>query len=109
LEVNDLFAGWDEHPPTNILVKALLEGLGGGNKAKTKAVTSADIPAAAMDAMQKSAMQAIAAKAGPTLPIIQGKDKALPKTPPIFDENELRQRNAEVLKRRATMKVVQDV
>ena len=97
-EVNELFSGWDEYPPTNILVKALVEGFGG--KKKSTVDETVEMPQEAFDAMQKSAMAEIAVKAGPRLPILQGKDRGLPKTPPVFDIEVMRQRNAEVLARR---------
>ena len=92
-EVKELFEGWGEYPPTNILVKALVEGFGG----KTSSLPSQqEIPPAAMEEMQRSALAAIAIKAGPRLPIVRGKDKGLPKAPPVFDLDELRRRNANV-------------
>jgi hypothetical protein len=46
-----------------------------------------------MEAMRQSALAEIQVKAGPRLPVMQGKDKGLPKTPPVFDENVLQERN----------------
>ena len=91
-EVRELFDGWSDHPPTNLLVKAIVEGLGGG---KPKTYAPVDVPPEAFEQMQKSALAAIAVKAGPRVPIIHGKDKGLPKAAPIFDLDELRKRNAE--------------
>jgi hypothetical protein len=97
-EVEDLFSGWEEFPPTNLLVKAIVEGLGGGRK-----VTSSEdftVPSEALDAMQRSALSQISAKAGPQLPVIRGADVGLPKTTPVFDLDTMRQRNQDRLKTR---------
>lgn len=99
-EVNELFAGWSEHPPTNILVKALVEGFGGGVKTQVRYYDTIDIPVEATAAMQRSALAGIAAKAGATLPVLQGHDSGLPKATPIFDIGEMRERNANVIRRR---------
>jgi len=96
LEAQELFEGWVDHPPTNLLVKAIVEGFGGAKPKLAEGAWSADnIPPEAMQAMQNSALQQIAVKAGPTLPIQRGRDKGLPKAPPIFDEETMRQRNEE--------------
>ena len=106
-EVNELFAGWGEYTPTNLLVKAIVEGLGGG--VKEKPMAEQDIPPEAMEAMRNSALTAIAAKAGSRVPILQGRDPGLPKAEPAFDLEEMRRRNADVLRRRAMMKVADRV
>jgi hypothetical protein len=95
-EVNDLFVGWSEHPPTNILVKALVEGLGGGLRSSMPEENIDDVLAshpAANYAMQNAAVQAIAAQAGSRLPVTYGRDSGLPKTPPVFDIDKLREKN----------------
>lgn len=95
-----MFAGWDEHPPTNILVKALLDGLSGGAKPKTDAEGNWNIPPEALAEMQKSAVASIQAKADPGwLPVKSGPDKGMPKMAPIFDVDELKAKNAEALQR----------
>jgi hypothetical protein len=98
LEAQELFEGWADHPPTNLLVKAIVEGFGGG-KPSAPAGGWENVPpealAEANRAMQNSALQQIAVKAGPTLPIQKGRDRGLPKAPPIFDEETMRQRNEE--------------
>ena len=83
--------GWDESPPTNILVKALVQGFG-GTVSKPRPIE--DIPPDKLKEMQESAMAGIRHKAGNRVPIIRGKDKGLPKTAPVFDVETLRQRNA---------------
>jgi len=98
-EVQDLFAGWGEYTPTNVLLKALLKGLGGEQTPPT--VSTPDIPSHVFDEMQRSALAGIAAKAGPRLPITRGKDAGLPKVAPVFDIDALRERNKEVLRRSA--------
>ena len=50
-------------------------------------------------ALQRGALAAIAAKAGTRLPIIQGKDKGLPKNAPVFDLEELRRKNDLIAKK----------
>lgn len=90
-----------------VLVKALAEGFGVIAKPEPKA--DFDIPPEAMLAMQASAISAISTKAGPRLPVIKGRDKGLPKTPPTFDLDELRRRNADVSRRRAQIKAVKSV
>lgn len=99
-EVNELFAGWDDYPPTNILVKALVEGFGVKKKPKTDGEDFV-VPQEAQDAMQRSAVGAIAAKADPRwLPVTRGRDRGLPKAAPVFDLTELRERNLEALRKR---------
>jgi hypothetical protein len=106
-EANELFTGWKEFPPTNLLVKAIVEGLGGGVKSENEAPF--EVPDEAMAEMQRSAASAIVAKAGNRLPMVRGKDAGLPKAPPVFDIEELRKRNAEVARRRAEIKAVKRV
>jgi hypothetical protein len=101
-EAHELFTGWDEHPPTNLLVKAIVEGLGGQTQPKANDVV--DVPPEAMLAMQRSAAQAVVAKAGSRLPMVHGRDKGLPSAQPVFDIEEMRRRNADVTRRRAQMK-----
>ena len=102
VEANELFTDWEEYPPTNLLVKAIVEGLGGG--AKPKENVDFAVPPEAMLAMQRSAAQAIVTKAGPRLPMVRGPDKGLPPTPPTFDLEEMRKRNVDVIQRRRQMK-----
>lgn len=97
--MNELFAGWDEHPPTNILVKALVEGFGGKTKPQG-ASAFVDVPPEATAEMSRSALTYIAAKAGSRLPIVKGRDKGLPAKPPSFDVEELKKRNIETIRRR---------
>ena len=97
-EVQELFEGWAEYPPTNLLVKALVGGFGGGSAATPE---SSEIPPDILAKMQQSALQVLAVKAGPGLPILRGRDKGLPKAEPIFDVTEMQQKNVECLKRRA--------
>ena len=104
-----MFAGWSKYPPTNILVKALVEGFGGTTKTTPKPGEEFEIPSEAMAAMQKSAVEAIAAKAGSRIPVMKGKDPGLPKAMPIFDLDAMRQKNADIVRKRATIKVVQNV
>lgn len=101
-EANELFNGWDEYPPTNILVKALVEGFGGGVKKKQLVDddSTIDVPDEAFKAMQRSALAGIAARAQGRLPIIAGPDLGLPKSQPVFDIDEMRKRNNDVIARR---------
>jgi hypothetical protein len=100
VEVNELFTGWNEHPPTNILVHAIVKGLGGETTTTSSSDDTFTIPNEAQDALQKSATAAIAAKAGHRLPVIQGRDTGLPKASPVFDVDALREKNIELLKKR---------
>ena len=104
MEVNELFLGWEDFPPTNLLLKALVEGFGGGKPAH-RATEPLEIPPEAAQAMQDSAMAAIVAKAGSRLPIVRGRDPGLPKTPPVFDLEALRKRNAEATAKRKARSV----
>jgi hypothetical protein len=46
--------------------------------------------------MQSSAIEGIRAKASPNfLPVMAGRDRGLPKAPPVFDEEALRAKNLE--------------
>lgn len=49
--------------------------------------------------MQSATLTELAAKAGPNLPIIRGRDPDLPPAP-VFDLDEMRSRNQELLKKR---------
>ena len=97
-EVNELFAGWEDYPPVSVTLKALAAGFGVGVKENKVQDDGTFIPSEAQEAMQRSAMQAIAAKAGSRLPIMRGKDPGLPKAKPVFDLNELRNKNIDALK-----------
>jgi len=100
--VNELFAGWKDHPPTNILVKALLDGFAGGGKKSSADGGEINIPPSAQDAMQRAAVAAISAKADAKwLPVTRGRDPGMPTSAPVFDVDELRSRNREVIKKRA--------
>jgi hypothetical protein len=92
-DVNDLTSQWKDHPPTNILLKGLIEGLAGGSKPTVDAAV--DMPPEAFEAMQNAALAGIAARAGNRIPIMAGRDPGLPKAAPVFDLDTLRQRNAE--------------
>lgn len=99
-EANELFEGWEEYPPTSITLKAIAAGFGVGQKENKVEDDGTFIPTEAQEAMQRSAMQAIAAKAGSRLPILRGGDPGLPKAKPVFDIDSLRNKNIEVLKKR---------
>lgn len=79
-----------------MMLQALLEGFGG----KTAGEKEVEVSPEALSAMQDSAVAAIAAKAGSRLPITRGRDKNLPRTPPMFDFEELRKRNEAILDKR---------
>jgi hypothetical protein len=98
--VGELFSGWTEHPPTNILVKALVDGFG-GMKRSTTIDEELVIPKQAQDALQAGAVSAIASKADPRwLPVVRGKDPGLSQTKPVFDTQELRRRSTDALRKR---------
>jgi hypothetical protein len=75
-----------------------MDGLSGGTK-EDKSETI-DMPPEAFEAMQASAVAAIAAKAGSRLPIVQGRDRGLPKAPPVFDIEEMKKRNEAGLRKK---------
>jgi hypothetical protein len=52
--------------------------------------------------MQRSALQGIKEKAGPLLPIMRGRDPGLPKAPPVFDLDKMREKNIASLRKRVT-------
>lgn len=83
-----------------VLVKAIVEGLGGARSAPREL----DMPAEAQEEMRRSALTQISAKAGSRLPILVGKDPGLPKQAPILDINLLRERNAELIRSRVQKK-----
>lgn len=97
--MNELFNNWADYPPTNILVKALVEGFGGGKKTIENDASSFQVTPEA-DLAMRSAVAQISAKAGRGLPVIRGRDTGLPNAPPIFDIEELKARNSAVAKRR---------
>lgn len=91
-----------------MLVKSLVEGFSGGTKkAVSQDDTSSAIPQEAFDAMQREALRGISQKVGSRLPIVRGKDRGLPKVEPVFDLNVMKERNVDVIRRRAKMKVVE--
>lgn len=95
-----MFAGWEEFTPTNVLVKALVQGFGGASPA-SPAATLDNISPEALEQMQRSAMAGIAAKADPRwLPIQRGVDKELAKLTPTFDMDELKARAEQSMQRR---------
>jgi hypothetical protein len=108
-EANELFQGWDEHPPTNLLLKAIAVGFGVIKKPEIKVQDDTLQHQQAFDAMQRAAMHEIAVKAGPRLPILQGPDLGLPKAKPIFDIEELLKRNANVVQQRAERRLQKNV
>jgi hypothetical protein len=89
LEVNELFEGWGDAPPTNLLLKAIIEGFGGKGQGR------AEPPVSAVQTPQDvdSALQELASKAGPALPVMRGKDPALGRFKPVFDEDSLKAKN----------------
>lgn len=97
--MNELFEGWSEHPPTNLLVKAIVEGLGGGRSSAPS--ENFVVPPEAQKAMQDSALAEISVKAGHQLPVLRGRDPGLPPAKPVFDLDEMKARNAEILQRRS--------
>lgn len=105
--MNELFSGWNEYPPTNLLLKALVEGFGGGSKPQVEP-ERLDIPPEAALAMQRSAAAEISTRIGRGLPMVRGRDTGLPKAPPVFDIDEMRKRN-EAIKNRRGLKVVGNV
>lgn len=104
-EVNELFEGWDEHPPTNILVKALVDGFSGKKPADVNSSSDVDMPPEAFKVMQASALEQIKHRAGNRVPVVRGKDPGLPKTAPIFDFDAMRAKNAERINRMETVSV----
>jgi hypothetical protein len=89
-EVNDLFSGWKDHPPVYVLVKAIVEGFGGGKKT--------DIEEKDIDQLQRESRG--------LLPILRGtKDPGLPKSAPVFDLDQMRIKNQERIKANLKLKV----
>ncbi len=95
-EANELFEGWVDYPPTNILVKAIVGWTSGTG---TKGVNGGAImPPEAAEAMEKAALAEIQAKGAGRIPIVRGRDKGLPKAPPVFDVEAMRAHNTDVAK-----------
>ena len=103
IEVQELFDGWKDYTPTNILVKALVEGFCG--KSKPEEEPFAELPPDAAKAMRQAALAEVARKAGPAIPIVRGKDRGLPQKAPVFDYEELRKRDEESQKRNNEFRV----
>lgn len=87
-EVNELFLTWNEHPPVYVLLKALVEGLGGGTKPKP---------------IDEAQIQELTFKSRGALPVVaKGKNPFEPKAAPVFDLETMRAKNREILlKKRA--------
>lgn len=81
-----------------MILKGFIGGFG-GNATEPKTKTADEIPVEAMTAMQNSVMREIAVKAGNRLPVTKGRDRGLPKAPPVFDLEALRAKNAEAVER----------
>lgn len=77
--VNEYFAKWKDHPPVYVLVKGLLEGLGG------KPAEDDPVPVNISQFVKE---------VGSTVPVVHGPDLGLPKTAVVFDIDEMRRRNS---------------
>jgi hypothetical protein len=91
VETDELFRTWDKHPPTNILVKVIVEGLGGVDVSAPQGISEAEL-------------QKLAAEARGALPHVRGTDPGLPRAP-VFDLDELRRRNQDSIKAKAKQRV----
>jgi len=99
-EVRALTKDWSTAPPLVFLVEALVKGFGGEPEVRPSPAPDRSI-VSDLEAKNDRALQDIAYQAPPNqLPILHGRaDPGLPKTPPVFDENVMRARNAERSKR----------
>lgn len=90
--MNELFGQWNEHPPTSVLVKALVDGFAGA-KAPPKSVEEA----AQRAGISEGDLMKLRTQVGRALPI-QAKDPGLPAQAPVFDLGAMREKNAHRLK-----------
>lgn len=90
-EANMYFRGWEESPPTFVLVRAIAEGLGGEVRQPTEAEKAVEAAGADVE----RTLTEISVRSRGSVPVTRGKDLGLPKIPPAFDLDEMRRRNAE--------------
>ena len=98
-EANELFDGWREAPPVHILVRGIYLGLG-GKLAGAERIASSASDEYTVDNLPSELRNR------PGLPILRGRDPDLPKAPPVFDLDAMRQKNLLRLVARARAKKV---
>lgn len=103
-EANGLFGSWKENPPTNLLLSAIVQAFGGGS-AQPSVSEKTDVP---KHVITDSDLTKLSVVAGANLPI-RRKDPGLPKTKPVFDMNDLVEKNNRMIRTRGRAKYEREV
>lgn len=85
-EVNELFAGWEEHPPVYVLVKAIVQGLGGGGAMPSRETIEEQI-------IDDQILNKLRAEVQGYMPVVRGRDPGLPKSKVVTDLDQMREKN----------------
>jgi hypothetical protein len=86
-EVNELFTGWEEHPPVYVLVKAIVQGLGGGGAMPSHETIEEQTTDDQILSKLRAEVQ------GLSMPIVRGRDPGLPKSKVVTDLDQMREKN----------------
>jgi hypothetical protein len=94
-ETEDYFVSWTYAPPTSLMLQSFL---GWGTKTE-KAEAKAGKQLSAKDGITDDQLRELSSKSRGGIKI-NIKDPGLPKAPPVFDENAMRLKNAELIARK---------
>lgn len=86
--VREITAEWNEAPPLVFLVDALVRGFSSQSTSGAHPISDSDI-------------YKLVSEVGSALPVV-ARDPNLPKSAPVFDLSEMRQRNAMAIKNKAS-------
>lgn len=109
VEARAIIKTWAKNPPSNVLLKWIVEGLMGKPSGQPRQQIGADglpVPQSGLEHGVNTDAQLIeiAAKSGGSVPVQRGRDLGLPPTPPVWDMDELRERNRNIVVQRALEK-----
>lgn len=89
-DANELFESWEDSPPTNYLVRAIVEGFGGKKfKSNLNRLEPVQVQS---KSDQRKILSEISQQAGSTLPVLR-KDPGLSQFKPEFDPEALNKKN----------------
>lgn len=99
VEANELFEGWADEPPTNVLLNGIVRGFAGKGATTPSREQRALETGGAITNVTDADLIKLSVEAGPALPVQRTKDIGLPKKAPVFDMLEMRKRNTDVIVR----------